>query len=68
MAGLRRTGLEQVQVKERFVYDAAQLGAIVASEELGELGLEPEELTRRLGDITGKVWSAKFTGRKAAHS
>jgi SAM-dependent methyltransferase len=68
VGGLRRAGLEQVQVKERFVYDAAQLGAIVASEELEELGLEPEELTRRLGDVVGKVWSAKFTGRKAAHS
>jgi arsenite methyltransferase len=39
VAGLERAGLEEVGVEQQLVYDTAQLDAIVASEELGELGL-----------------------------
>ncbi|MHB9023642.1 MAG: arsenite methyltransferase [Armatimonadota bacterium] len=75
LAGLRAAGLADVAVRERFVYDLAQLGAFVQSE-LAEGG-EPSGCccsSRELdGDtlaavisLAGKVWSAKIFARKPA--
>ncbi len=61
--GLESAGLEEVEVSERLVYDAAQLRGIVASD-LDNLGLPSETIERGIGEVVGKVWSAKLTGRK----
>ncbi len=57
LAGLRAAGLTEVRVEERFVYDAEQLAALVASEGgEGNEGIAP---------VVGKVASLRFTGAKA---
>lgn len=61
--GLEDAGLDQVEVSERLVYDAAQLRGIVASD-LDNLGLPSAEIERGIDEVAGKVWSAKLTGRK----
>jgi SAM-dependent methyltransferase len=69
--GLRNAGLTEVEVKERFVYDAAQLKAFFKSELPegnkaccgGQRG--NEELDRLAEAMVGKVWSAKVSARKA---
>jgi arsenite methyltransferase len=61
--GLQRAGLEDVQVKERLVYDAAQLRAMVGAD-LENLGVDPTLLDSALASVEGKVWSAKFSGRR----
>jgi arsenite methyltransferase len=75
--GLRRAGLEQVEVTARMVYDASQLSSFVDSE-LGEEvvkvmsccgGGAPssrERLAEFAQGFEGKVWSAKFAARKPA--
>ena len=63
LAGLRSAGLE-AKVSERQVYDAEQVLAFLESEELGELPREAGGLERLAGLIKGKVWSARFVGRK----
>jgi SAM-dependent methyltransferase len=73
LAGLRRAGLAEVEVRERIVYDAAQLEALVGSE-LGDGqpsscgcggtaagGSTAADIAR---SIVGKVWSAKVYARK----
>ena len=76
VSGLRRAGLAEVEVRERIVYDAAQLEALAASE-LGVSaagaccsghvaegpvgGLMAADIARA---IVGKVWSAKVYARK----
>ncbi|MCP4661329.1 MAG: arsenite methyltransferase [bacterium] len=62
-AGLEEAGLTEVEVDERVVYDAAQLRGIVASD-LEALGATTEILDAGIEQAAGKVWSAKFTGRK----
>jgi len=69
--GLRRAGLVDVEVHERFVYDAAQLDALVDSEELGQAfsccgGGAPSKVMLQglAAAVEGKVWSAKFAARK----
>jgi SAM-dependent methyltransferase len=63
LAGLRAAGLVDVTVTERQVYDADQLRALVASD-LESFGLDPTLLDRGLGEVVGKVWSARLTGRR----
>ncbi len=59
LAGLRCAGLVDVEVRERVVYEAAQLRALVAS----ELGVD--EKTAKLAEsAVGKVWSAIVYARK----
>lgn len=76
VSGLRRAGLAEVEVRERIVYDAAQLEALAASE-LGVSaagaccsghvaegpvgGSMAADIARA---IVGKVWSAKVYARK----
>ena len=59
IAGLQVAGLVDVEVVERLVYDAEQVGELtdVASTCCG--GRDP-----RLAGLVGKIWSATFAGRK----
>jgi len=64
LQGLRDAGLEDVEVTERMVYDAAQIEGILTL----DFGLEEAavvELRNALKSIEGKVWSAKFVGRRS---
>lgn len=61
--GLATAGLEAIEVTERLVYDADQLSAIAASD-LDNFGLTSQEVERGVAAVAGRVWSAKFTGRK----
>ncbi len=70
--GLKAAGLENVEVRERITYDAAQLKGLIESELPGDEGNvgccgEPPtpDMARRVAeDIAGKVWSAKFYAEK----
>ncbi len=62
--GLQDAGLTDVLVEERIVYTAEQLKAILSS----DFGLEENEiatLKMALQVVEGKVWSAKFRGRRS---
>lgn len=63
VAGLRSAGLEAVEVGDRLVYSAEQIRGLVAND-LADLGLDPDALGSTFADVEGKVWSAKFTGRR----
>ena len=73
LAGLQRAGLGDVRVEERLVYDQAQLQALAQSEEAGGAGgacgcgaCPSAELAARMAaQVEGKIWSAKFSARKA---
>ncbi len=65
LAGLRAAGLVDVEVSERLVYTAEQIRGIVGSD-LESFGLSPDTLDAGLESLEGKVWSAKFSGRKAS--
>jgi SAM-dependent methyltransferase len=71
--GLRRAGLVDVEVRERIVYDEAQLAAFTGSElsEVLEGGAccggsaaSSERLAEVARGLAGKIWSAKFFARK----
>ena len=64
LAGLRDAGLGELEVADRFAYDADQLVALAASDFSG-LGLAPAELRALAESGAGKVVSVRFTGRKA---
>ncbi|MFH2005279.1 MAG: arsenite methyltransferase [bacterium] len=69
VAGLRSAGLESVEVRERFEYDASQIKAFLESEELpatseAQVALTPDEIDRIATTLAGKVWSAKIVARK----
>jgi len=67
--GLRAAGLEDVEVRDRLIYDAGQLAGYAASAMEGPCGCGPQ-LTDRLREYTrgleGKIWSAKVYARKPA--
>jgi len=69
LEGLRSSGLTDVEVRERIVYDRSQLAAFAKSE-LAEVNsccggsLIAEDLAHTARSLVGKVWSAKFYGRK----
>jgi arsenite methyltransferase len=73
-AGLGRAGLEAVEVKERLVYDPAQIEQIAnkAMQAGAESlcccgGSTPEDLVSKAAEsVAGKIWSAKFYARKPA--
>ena len=74
LGGLRQAGLTDVEVRERLVYDAAQIEAFIGSElKEGSScccgGPSTSELARTWAPrLQGKVWSAKVFARKpAAH-
>ncbi len=69
LAGMRDAGLEEVEVRERLVYDEVQLAAFITEEGVGELassgGAPVQERIKEItGELTGKIWSAKVYGRK----
>ena len=61
LAGLRATGLVDVEVAERFEYDAAQLRALVGSD-LSWAGEDSGALDGALEGLAGKVASVRFVG------
>jgi len=70
LAGLQAAGLIDIEVRERMVYDAAMLAALVSSE-LSCCDTDPAKnnqdmkLVRKyLPSVAGKIWSAKFFARK----
>ncbi|MHC4550226.1 MAG: arsenite methyltransferase [Planctomycetota bacterium] len=63
LAGLRAAGLAEVEVSERHVYSVAELGGIVKSD-LGCFGGDAGPLLDALREVEGKVWSARFSGRR----
>ena len=67
LARLRASGLVDVEVKDRLVYDA-QLAAIAADQGENSCGCSSEEGRRALGVLAGrlqgKIWSAKVYARK----
>jgi len=64
LGGLEAAGLSDVGVAERMIYEAEQLRAIVGGE-LAAFGFDPGTMPDRFDELAGKVWSARFTGRKA---
>ena len=67
LAGLRAAGMENVEVKERMVYNASQLDAM--EKELGEAGRVAKMDSccggSALSDLSGKVWSALIVAQKS---
>jgi SAM-dependent methyltransferase len=61
--GLRRAGLEDVEVRERLVYDACQIADLIESETCC-CGDGAGEATGAAQSLPGKVWSAQFHARK----
>ena len=74
LAGLRAAGLQDVEVSERLVYDRTQLKGFLRSDEAGEITGSAccvGKVARRaaepfLGQVEGKIWSAKVLGQKPA--
>lgn len=73
LAGLSKAGLVDVEVRERLVYDAAQIKALVADELAGGKeagacccggGVAEKIVGDLAGSFAGQVWSAKFYARK----
>ena len=72
LAGLRDAGLADVEVRERLVYDFAQLKALVSSELASEAqtftccgGVSGEKVVdETLESLSGKVWSARVYAQK----
>jgi arsenite methyltransferase len=62
-AGLKSVGLSEVEVSERYVYEASQLREMVGAASR-DTGSAKTDLVKDIETITGKVWSAKFRGRK----
>lgn len=63
LCGLRNAGLNEAEVSERLVYSESQLASLVECEIPG-LEINQEQISEIVPCIAGKVWSAKFTGRK----
>jgi arsenite methyltransferase len=70
--GLRKAGLTDVEVRERYVYEAEQMQAFIGSELKEEAscccgGASLSELAKEWAPrLEGKVWSAKVFARKPA--
>ncbi len=66
--GLEAAGLTEVEVTQRIVYSKQQLKEMLASEDLQPVldAMPRERLEAALDEVEGKVWSAKFVGRKPA--
>ena len=71
--GLRNAGLEEVEVRERLIYDATQLEAFISSEldrtETSSYSNGQGPGVEAVNDITtamvGKVWSVKVGATKS---
>ncbi len=73
--GLRCAGLEEVEVRERIVYDVEQLKALLQSDladadpgvEDWVASLDGETLGGMIESIAGKIWSAMVYARNTDH-
>ena len=61
--GLKAAGLSEVEVAERYVYEASQLREMVGAASRDTSSTETD-LVGDIESIAGKVWSAKFRGQK----
>jgi arsenite methyltransferase len=67
LEGLRAVGLVDVEVKDRLVYDAAELEALTSSEGESSCGCaQGADLKAYAKALAGKIWSAKVYARKPA--
>ena len=66
VAGLREAGLADAEVRDRLVYDAAQVCSLIAAESPGgEADETADEMLKRVAaEIEGKIWSASVYARK----
>ncbi len=64
--GLRKAGLEEVEVAERVVFDASQLAGLILEVPGVEAALAERggSLAGIAKELEGKVWSARFMARK----
>jgi SAM-dependent methyltransferase len=65
LAGLRAAGLADVKVLARLIYDASQIEGALLDIPKGNSALSAQ-VRRRVDQVVGKVWSAKFAARKPA--
>jgi len=73
LTGLADSGLIDIKVEERFVYDADQIKAIFADQQAGLIDLfddlpekeREETIDRLIKEAAGKVWSAKISAVKS---
>lgn len=68
VAGLGAAGLEEIEVRDRLVYDCCQIEALYRDElaDAKAASLPDETLRRAAQEVDGKVWSAMFYARKPA--
>jgi len=69
LAGLRAAGLEDVEVRDRLVYDESMLKGFVDSEFEGTCScgsFNKEQISAYAKIMEGKIWSAKIYGKKCA--
>ncbi len=65
VAGLEAAGLAEVEVRDRLVYDAAQVCGLIKSEIPAEIEASGEDMLRKVaGEVEGKIWSASVYARK----
>lgn len=64
--GLRAAGLEDAEVTERLIYDAATIEGLIRSEGAVAKAVPDGKLAEIAKLMEGRVWSAKLTARKAA--
>ncbi|MCH7942924.1 MAG: arsenite methyltransferase [Proteobacteria bacterium] len=64
--GLVAAGLSDVEVRDRLVYDAAQVGAMIVSDiPAADIDEPADELLHRVAnEVAGKIWSASVYARK----
>lgn len=62
--GLSAAGLDDLEVVERLVYDESQLVGLISCEIPG-LEMDEDLIKQIAPTVAGKVWSAKFAGRRA---
>ncbi len=67
VAGLCDAGLADAEVRDRLVYDAAQVCSLIAAESLeGEADEPADEMLKRVAaEVEGKIWSASIYARKS---
>ena len=58
--GLHEAGLSEVTVASRIVYDDAVIQGFMES----FIPMDSERMEKIIGDVSGKLWSAKIVGRK----
>jgi len=65
LQGLRAAGLVDVEVAERFVYDADQILGMI-NNDIANPGIDDDTLAAGVQQVEGKIWSASIVGRLPA--